>query len=105
MIIATERTPGALGTVARALIAALIMGLAVTVAAWIGALLGLAASPDHPLPARLAVAGTVTVVVVALIGLLCLRGNRAPLRSIGLTGTGADVRDFFLARALPWPPG
>lgn len=100
MMETSERTPGAVGAAGRAILAACVMGLALAVATWAGALLGLAASPDHPLLARLAVAAAVTVVVVALIVLLCRRGDRAPLSSIGLTGTVADVRGFLLGAGI-----
>jgi len=95
-----ERTPGAFGVVWRSFVAALVMGLALAVASWASALFGVAAGPDHPVLVRLGIGGAVTVVVVTVVVLLCRVRDRAPLSSIGLTGTRADLRGFLLGAGI-----
>lgn len=95
-----ERTTGAFGAVWRSFVAALVMGLALAVASWAGALLGVSAGPDQPVLVRLGIGGAVTVVVVTVVLLLCRVADRAPLSSIGLTGTRADLRGFLLGAGI-----
>lgn len=80
----------------RALAAAAIMGLALALATWLGGLVGISATPDQPLGARLAVAGAGCVAVVAAIVQLRRRVDRAPLAGIGLTGPRSDAGGFLL---------
>ena len=72
------------------------MGVGLAFATWAAGLLGLAATPSQPFASRVAVGGAVTLLVVGVIVLLCRLWDRAPLTSIGLTGTRADASGFLL---------
>lgn len=96
----TEQISGAGTAIARAIAAAMTMGLALALMGWIGALLGLDAGPDHPLGVRLALGAVVTVVVVVIIVILLRRWDHAPLSSIGLTGARDGLRGFLLGTGV-----
>lgn len=71
---------GAVASVMRVVLAALVMAVALAAVTWIGAvsLFGLSASPDQSLLARIAVAGAVAVVVFGVVSALTRAWDRAP---------------------------
>lgn len=87
---------GAIGAISRAAVAVFTMGAGLAIATWAVGLVGLAATPSEPFASRVAAGGAVTLLVVGVIVLLCNLWDRAPLASIGLTGSRADASGFLL---------
>lgn len=83
------RRPAA--AIARAVVAAAVMGVSLAMASFIAAMAGASASPDHPLGVRVATAAPVAILVTAAIVVLRRRWDGEPLAGIGLSGPRRDL--------------
>src|SRR5690625_899900 len=81
--------------IARAVVAAAVMGVSLATASFIAAIAGASASPDHSLGVRVATAAPVALVVTGAIVVLRRRWDREPVAGIGLTGARRGLPGFL----------